>query len=94
MISKIPHFFKEEIWRIRLKDLPPVKAYPMRYLRVTALAFRRFYDDQCSHKASALTYYSLLSVVPVLAMVFKIAKKFKLEKMIKGQVMKMAQKAN
>ena len=94
MISKITHFFEEEMWRIRLKDLPSVKAYPIRYLRVTALAFRRFCDDQCSQKASALTYYSLLSVVPVLAMLFGIAKGFGLEKMIERQVMEMAQKAN
>ena len=94
MISKIIRFFEEDIWRIRLKDLPPVKVYPIRYLRVTVLAFRRFYDDQCSHKASALTYYSLLSVVPVLAMVFGIAKGFGLQKMIEKQVMEVAQKAN
>jgi membrane protein len=94
MISKIIRFFEEEIWEIRLKDLPSVKAYPIRYLRVTALAFRRFYDDRCSQKASALTYYSLLSLVPVLAMIFGIAKGFGLEKMIQTQVMEMAQKAN
>lgn len=93
MISKIIRFFEEEIWRIRLKDLPPVKAYPIRYLRVTALAFRRFYDDQCSHKASALTYYSLLSIVPVLAMVFGIAKGFGLQEMIGRQVTEIAEKA-
>jgi membrane protein len=94
MISKIIRFFEEDIWKIRLKDLPSVKAYPIRYLRVAVLAFRRFVDDQCSQKASALTYYSLLSVVPVLAMVFGIAKGFGLEKMIERQVMEMAQKAN
>lgn len=94
MISKIMRFFEEDIWKIRLKNLPSVKAYPLRYLRVTVLAYRRFCDDQCSQKASALTYYSLLSVVPVLAMVFGIAKGFGLEKMIQTQVMEMAQKAN
>ncbi|MEI9476065.1 MAG: YihY/virulence factor BrkB family protein [Deltaproteobacteria bacterium] len=94
MISKIPHFFEEEMWRIRLKDLPSVKAYPIRYLRVTALAFRRFYDDQCSQKASALTYYSLLSIVPVLAMMFGVAKGFGLEKLIQDQIIQMAQRAN
>ncbi len=76
MISKITRFFEEDIWKIRLRDLPSVKAYPIRYLRVAVLAFRRFVDDQCSQKASALTYYSLLSIVPVLAMVFGIAKGF------------------
>ncbi|HBX88415.1 MAG TPA: hypothetical protein DEG09_07360 [Marinilabiliaceae bacterium] len=32
--------------------------------------------DDCQVKASALTYYSLLSVVPVIALAFAIAKGF------------------
>ena len=94
MISKITRFFEEGLWKIRLRELPPVKAYPVRYLRVSVLAFRRFVDDRCSQKASALTYYSLLSIVPVLAMVFGIAKGFGLQKLIEKQVMEVAQKAN
>jgi membrane protein len=94
MISKIIRFFEEDIWAIRLRDLPSRKAYPIRYLRIMILALRRFYEDRCSERASALTYYSLLSVVPVLAMLFGIAKGFGLEKMIERQVMEMGQKAN
>jgi membrane protein len=94
MISKIIRFLEEDIWEIRLKALPAVKAYPIRYLRVGVLAIRRFHADKCSQKASALTYYSLLSIVPVLAMVFGIAKGFGLQKMIENQVMETAQKAN
>jgi len=94
MASRIMLFFEEDLWKIRLKDLSPLKAFPVRYLRVAVLALRRFVDDRCSQKASALTYYSLLSLVPVLAMVFGIAKGFGLQKLIERHLMEMAEKAN
>lgn len=94
MVSRIMLLFEEDLWKIRLKDLSPLKAFPVRYLRVGVLALRRFVDDRCSQKASALTYYSLLSLVPVLAMVFGIAKGFGLQKLIERHLMEMAEKAN
>lgn len=94
MISTVVHFFEEDIWKIRLKALPPLKRFIVRYPRVIALASHRFYSDQCSLKASALTYSSLLSVVPVLAMVFGAAKGFGLEELIERQILEMAEKAN
>jgi len=39
-----------------------------------------FRQDQCIFRASALTFYSLLSIVPVLAMAFGIAKGFGFER--------------
>ena len=94
MISRIIRFFDEEVWRIRLKDLPRVKAFFLRYLRVMLLAFQEFESDQCHQKASALTYYSLLSIVPLIAMVFGVAKGFGLEELIQNQITQMAQRAN
>jgi len=43
-------------------------------------ATRGFIEDDCYAKASALTFYSLLSIVPVLAVLFGIAKGFGFEK--------------
>jgi Predicted membrane protein len=43
------------------------------------LAFRSFNEDKCQLRASALTFYSLLSVVPLAAMGFGIAKGFGLK---------------
>jgi membrane protein len=48
-------------------------------LRVVVLAGRDFHDDKCQLRASALTYYSLLSLVPVVAMAFGLAQGFGLE---------------
>jgi membrane protein len=94
MVSQIVQFFNTGIWEIRLKNLHPIKAFGIRYLRVILLAVRGFLKDQCHKTASVLTYYSLLNVVPVVAVAFAIAKGFGLEKLIEKQILQMADKAN
>lgn len=49
-------------------------------------AARGISDDDCSLQASALTYYSILSIVPVLAVAFGIAKGFGFEKHLENEV--------
>jgi len=94
MVSRIADFFKTGIWEIRLKDLPPTQAFFIRYLRIILLALRGFIRDNCQKTASVLTYYSLLNVVPVVAVAFAMAKGFGLEKLIEKQILQMADKAN
>ncbi|MGZ3513272.1 MAG: YhjD/YihY/BrkB family envelope integrity protein [Thermodesulfobacteriota bacterium] len=94
MISRITDFFKTGIWQIRLKDLPSVQALLIRYLRIILLALRGFVRDNCQKTASVLTYYSLLNLVPVVAVAFAMAKGFGLEKLIEKQILQMAEKAN
>jgi membrane protein len=94
MISRIIHFFRTGIWEIRLEDLSPVKRLLIRYLRIFVLASQGFSKDGCQRSASALTYYSLLNIVPVVAVAFGIAKGFGLEKLIEKQILQIAEKAN
>jgi membrane protein len=94
MVSRILYFFKTGIWEIKLKDLPPLEAFVIKYLRIILLASRGFIRDHCQKTASVLTYYSLLNIVPVVAVAFAMAKGFGLEKMIEKQILQMADKAN
>ena len=94
MISRITNFFKTGIWEIRLKDLSPPKTFFIKYLRIILLASRGFIRDDCQKTASVLTYYSLLNIVPVVAVAFAVAKGFGLEKLIEKQILQMADKAN
>jgi len=86
-ISKLISFIKTDIWRIRLKDIPKKKYMLIKPLQIILLAFRGFDEDKCQLRASALTYYSLLSIVPVFAMAFGIAKGFGFEKLLQVQVL-------
>ncbi len=71
-----------------------MKAFFIRYLRIILLASRGFMRDGGQKTASVLTYYSLLNVVPVVAVAFAIAKGFGLEKLIEKQILQMADQAN
>jgi len=87
MISKIIRFLKTDIWRIRSKDISRSKSFLIKQLRIVLLALRGFDEDKCQLRASALTFYSLLSIVPVAAMAFGIAKGFGLEKLLERQLL-------
>ena len=94
MLSRFLTFLKTGIWEIQLKDLSPIEAFTIKYLRIILLAARGFMRDHCQKTASVLTYYSLLNVVPVLAVAFAMAKGFGLQKLIEKQILQMAEKAN
>ncbi len=94
MISSIILFLKTGVWAIRLKELPPLQALFIKCLRIFLLASQGFLRHQSYIKASMLTYYSLLNIVPIVAVAFAISKGFGLEKMIEKQILQIADKAN
>jgi len=87
MLTKWMKFIKTDIWRIRLKDHSPGKSFVIRLIRIIALAVRGFDENKCKFKASALTFYSLLSIVPIIAVMFGIAKGFDLQKQVEEQLL-------
>jgi len=82
VIQKFKYFFEKGIWLKELEDLPKSKSFLIRQVRVIVMALKGFNEDRCVLRASALTYYSLLSFVPVIAMAFGIAKGFGMEQAI------------
>jgi membrane protein len=86
MFKKIIDFVRINIWRMDIQGLPGPQAFIVHHLRVFILAVDGFSKDDCMPRASALTYYTLLSIVPVLAMAFGIAKGFGLEEALNRQL--------
>jgi len=87
MISKAINFIKRDIWRIQLRKTSRKRSFLVKNLRIVLLALRRFNEDKCQLRASALTFYSILSIVPVAAMAFGIAKGFGFEKTLQTSLM-------
>ena len=87
MHVKILNFFKEEIWLIHAHELSPNRAFLLKYAKIFLLAGYGFVDDHCSLRASALTLFTLLSIVPVLAMLFGIAKGFGFENLLQERLL-------
>jgi len=86
-LSETIQFLKTDIWRIRSSKLTGQKSFWIRQLRIILLAIRGFGEDKCQLRASALTYYSLMSVVPVVAMAFGIAKGFGFDKLLEEKIL-------
>lgn len=86
-IKKVIGFLTEDIWRIRLKNLPKVKAALIRNVRIVLLAVRGFVSDKCQLRASALTFYTLLSVVPMVALAFGISQGFGMQQRLEKHIL-------
>jgi len=87
-LSNLKEFLSTGIWRIRASELRGIPSFLVRQLRIILLAARGFNDDRCQLRASALTFYSLLSVVPLIAMAFGVTKGFGLEQRLEKQLLK------
>jgi membrane protein len=78
----------DAIWNTPLSELSRRKSYIFKQLRIIVLAIRGFLNDKVQLRASALTFYSLLSVIPVAAIVFAIAKGFGLDQTLQDLIIK------
>jgi membrane protein len=85
-IQQLIQFVKTDVWRIRARELPRGKGILITTLRTFLLALRGFQSDKCSLRASALTFYSILSIVPVVAMAFGVAKGFGMEELLETRL--------
>ncbi|WP_425391226.1 YihY/virulence factor BrkB family protein [Ekhidna sp.] len=85
-LNQVQQFIEIDLWRLRLRDLPKRKRYVFGFLRIWVIAIKEFIVDKCAEKASALTYLSMLSLVPVLALLFAIAKAFGIRGLVESEL--------
>lgn len=76
----------ELVWHSQGKGLSRWESFIYKQLRIIMLAARGFNNDKVQLRASALTFYSLLSLVPVIAIAFAIAKGFGLDKSLEKAI--------
>lgn len=82
----IPELGLSQIWRVRASSLPWWKALLVSAGRVLLRAIRDFREDRIWLRASALTFFTLMSIVPILALSFGIAKGFGFERRLEAQL--------
>ncbi len=87
MNVSIKEVFSVTYLRNKIKSASPWARFLLRQIRIFRLAFKGFNEDKVQLRASALTYYSLLSIVPLVAMIFGIAKSFGVESYLKEQLL-------
>lgn len=67
------------IWHTSISDISRGRSFVIRQLRIIVLAARGFMNDRVQLRASALTLYTMLSIIPFAAIAFGIAKGFALD---------------
>lgn len=85
--NRFLHFFNQTLWQTRRGERPAIQWSLIRLLRTLILAARGFVSHHGALRASSLTFYSLLSVVPVAAMAFGVAKGFGFEKTLQRELL-------
>lgn len=85
-IKKGKHFVLVEIWTVEHHIHPKWLRFFVRLIKIITIAARGFNEDRVMMRASALTFYSILSVVPVLAMAFGVAKGFGFDDYLRNQI--------
>ena len=71
-LSDIWKFITYDIWRITESEVTRTKFSIYNIIKTIYLCVNRFNKDRIVNKASALTYSTLLAIVPILAIVFAI----------------------
>ncbi len=85
-IKIIVRFVRVDIWKISLDDLSRGKTFLITQLRILILASRGVIEDKVLLRAPALTFYSIFSIVPAVALAFGIAEGFGLEDYVERQL--------
>lgn len=82
-------FVTEDIWHFQKGQISKRLFSWIKVARVVVLATKKYMSDNCKDKASALTYYTILSIVPLMAMAFGIAKAFGFDASLSNSVYEM-----
>ncbi|GAB4450865.1 MAG: YihY/virulence factor BrkB family protein [Bacteroidia bacterium] len=87
LIKYIWQILTKGLWNVRLDKEKPIVASIVRNIRIFTLAGKKFITDKCLTQASALTYFTFFSIVPLVALAFAIAKGFGLEKELEQDIL-------
>ena len=71
-IRRLKDFFKDDIWTIELEELSKAKARFIKYTKVMLITIKTFANERIGFQAVALSFFSTMSVVPFIAIIFAI----------------------
>ena len=87
LFTKTIHFITYDIWRITENEVSGLKELYINIIKTIILAVRGFQNENLLTKASALTYSTLLAIVPLLAVLLGIAKGFGFQNTIREELL-------
>ncbi len=84
---RLYRFLRHDMWRLTPEETPPILRLFVGIIKVIYQTIRSGIERDLVGKASALTYSTALSIVPLLAIIVGIAKGFGLQNVVRGSLM-------
>ena len=81
---RLKRFIKDDIWTLDMEELSKAKARFIKYMKVMMITIKTFSSEKIGFQAVALSFFSTMSVVPFVAIVFAITGGFGLADKLTG----------
>jgi membrane protein len=78
-VEKAQQFLNRDLWELEPESLSKARRCGLKFLRVVMLVLKGFKEDKCPIHASSLTFTTVMAMVPLLVILFAIAKGFGFE---------------
>ncbi len=78
-------FLTVGIWRVTDEEATPLQQLIYACIKIFLLSIRQFTADRIPVRASALTYSTLISIIPILALLFAIARGLGFDALMENQ---------
>ena len=76
LFKRLVHFFTRSLWRVTEGDVSRSRYTGYNLLKITIQTIKCFIKDRVWIRAAALSYTTLFSIIPIMALLFAIAKGF------------------
>jgi membrane protein len=70
--SKLKNFLRDGIWELELEELSKARARFIKYMKVLIITIKTFSAEKIGFQAVALSFFSTMSVIPFIAIVFAV----------------------
>ena len=80
---RLKRFFNDDIWTLEMEELSRAKARFIKYMKVMLITIKTFSSEKIGFQAVALSFFSTMSVIPFVAIVFAITGGFGLADKLK-----------
>ena len=72
MPNRLKDFFRNDIWTLELEELSKARGRFVKYMKVMMITIKTFSSEKIGFQAVALSFFSTMSVVPFVAVVFAV----------------------
>lgn len=80
---RLKRFFRDDIWTLEMENLSRARARFIKYMKVMMITIKTFSSEKIGFQAVALSFFSTMSVIPFVAIVFAITGGFGLADKLK-----------